>query len=71
MLFYSQSRHCVSFVRSRDWFYPQNFDGTWTFERILAEIASRTEKSAGIIEHSVRKFLEDLMQKGMIVLELC
>lgn len=71
LLFYSQPRHKVCFVRSGDWLYPQYFDGTWTLDSITDDIAKRTGTPAEIIERSIPELTERLIKNRMIVNELC
>ena len=70
LLFYVQSRHRVCFVRSGDWLYPEHFDGSWTFDDIVTDIAGRTGIPAEIIERSVPKLADHLRTNRMIVDEL-
>ena len=67
LLFYSQKRHKVCFVRSGDWLYPHHFDGTWTPAGIVEDIARRTGTPAEIIERSLPGVSGQLTGKGMIV----
>ena len=71
LLFYSQARHKLCFVRSGGWLCPEHFDGSWTFESIISDIAARTGTPAEIIERSVPKLTEKLISNRMIVDELC
>ena len=71
LLFYSQTRHKVYFVRSGDWLYPHYFDGTWTFNSLVSDIARRADNPLEIIERSVQKLTKRLMDNGMIVNESC
>ena len=71
LLFYSQAEHRVCFVRSGDWLYPQYFDGTWTFDRLVGDIVKRIGTPTEIIERSIRKSINRLMDNGMIVNEPC
>lgn len=71
LLFYSQHRHKVCFVKSGDWLYPEHFDGTWTLDDITDDIARRTDTPAEIIERSIPKLTERLTANRMIVNELC
>jgi hypothetical protein len=71
LLFYSQPKHKVCFVRSGDWLYPRYFDGTWTFDGLVGDIARRVETPAEIIERSIQKSINYLTDSGMIVNELC
>jgi hypothetical protein len=71
LLFYAQTQHRIFFVRSGDWLYPQNFDGTWTFDCLVKDIAGRTEAATNPIERTLRKLTDNLLKNGMIVHELC
>jgi hypothetical protein len=71
LLFYLQTPHRVCFVRSGDWLYPWYFDGTWTFEGLVEDIARRTGNPAEIIERSVQKLSKHLLDNGIIINELC
>ena len=71
LLFYSQARHKLCFVRSGGWLYPEHFDGSWTFEGIVDDIAVRTDTPAEIIERAIPKLTETLAANRMIVDELC
>lgn len=70
LLFYSQGRHRVSFVRSGDWLYPGHFDRTWTMGRMAGDIARRTGRSSIAVERSINKLIESLLKNGMITDEL-
>ena len=69
LLFYHQRRHKMLFVRSRDWLYPEHFDGTWTAETIIEDISRRTGKSAASVSASLPKLTERLTKNRMIVKE--
>jgi hypothetical protein len=71
LLFYQQLRHKVYFVRSGDWLYPRYFDGSWSFDSMVGDIARRTGTPAEIIERSIQKLTGRLMDNRMIVNELC
>ncbi|MEJ2738690.1 MAG: hypothetical protein P8105_02440 [Dehalococcoidia bacterium] len=71
LLFYSQTDHKIHFIRSRDMLYPWYFDGTWTLDRIIHEIAERLKIPGETIEPSVNKVIDRLLEKEMIVDELC
>jgi len=71
LLFYSQARHKLCFVRSGDWLYPYYFDGSWTFDSIIDDIAARTGTLSEIIERAIPKLTENLTANRMIVDELC
>jgi len=70
LLFYLQTRHKVCFVRSGDWLYPAHFDGTWTFESIIDDIARRTGTPAEIIERSLPRLAKHLTSSRMITDEV-
>lgn len=71
LLFYSQAQHRVYFVKSKDWLYPQYFDGTWTFGCLVCDIAKRMGTSAKVIERSIQKLTTPLVKSGIIVNEPC
>ncbi len=71
LLFYSQTRHKLCFVRSGDWLYPEYFDGSWTFENMVGDIAERTGVPVEVIERSLPAMVEQLTSKRMIVNGLC
>jgi hypothetical protein len=71
LLFYSQNKHKACFMRSGDWLYPEYFDGTWTFESLVSDIAKRVGIPIEIIERSVQKSINHLINKGIIINELC
>jgi len=66
LLFYHQTRHKMCFVRSGDWLYPQHFDGTWTEQNIIEDIAARTGTPAEIIERSLPKLTKRLTSSRLI-----
>ena len=71
LLFYSQSDHKIHFIRSKDMLYPWHFDGTWTFDHIIREIAERLEIPFEAVERSIKKVIDRLIEKEMVVNELC
>jgi putative mycofactocin binding protein MftB len=71
LLFYAQIQHRLLFVKSHDWLYPHYFDGTWTFDHIVEDVASRTENSDHLIEKNLQKLTDHLLKNGMVVHELC
>ena len=71
LLFYHQNRHKVCFVRSGDWLFPGHFDGTWTWESIVEDIAGRTGTPAEIIERSLPRVSGHLAANGIIIDEVC
>lgn len=66
LLFYSEPRHKLCFVRSRDWLFPEHFDGTWTFEAMITDIAGRTGLPLETIERSMPKLAGQLTDGIMI-----
>jgi hypothetical protein len=71
LLFYVPMRHKVCFVRSGNWLFPQHFDGTWSFDSIVNDIAGRTETPAEIIERSLPKLTNHLIKNRVIINEIC
>ena len=51
--------------------YPWHFDGTWTLGRIILEIAERLEIPRESVESSIKRVIDRLLEKEMIVDELC
>jgi hypothetical protein len=70
LLFYSQPRHKVCFVRSGDWLSPEHFDGTWTFEDMTRDISRRTVSPVEIIERTLQKLAINLTDGRMITDEV-
>ena len=70
LLFYHQTRHKMCFVRSGDWLYPSHFDGTWTDQSLINDIAERTDTPAEIIERSLPKLTKHLASSRMITHEV-
>jgi hypothetical protein len=71
ILFYTQAQHRVCFVGGGDWLHPRYFDGTWTFDSLVGDVAKRMGTSAKAIEPSIQKLTARLLDSGMIVNELC
>jgi hypothetical protein len=71
LLFYSQPRHKVSFVRSGDWLSPSHFDGTWTFESITIDISKRTASPMEMVERILQKLTDNLTSSRVITDEVC
>ena len=71
LLFYSQADHKIHFIRSRNMLYPWHFDGTWTLDRIIREIAERLKIPSESVEPSIKKVIDRLLEKEMIIDELC
>lgn len=70
MLFYQPSRHKVCFVKSGDWLQPAHFNGSWTLDSIVADIARRTGAPSEIIEHSLPKLTDRLIKNRVITYEV-
>jgi len=70
LLFYAQTQHRSFFVKIKNWLYPHHFDGEWTFERLVQDVAARTP-TADNLEQALRKLTDNLLKNGMIVHELC
>jgi hypothetical protein len=71
LLFYIPSRHKVCFVRSGDWLSPAHFDGTWTSDSIVTDIAGRTGTPPEIIERSLPSLTDHLIKNRVITDEIC
>lgn len=71
LLFYSQFNHKICFIKSRDLLRPEYFNGSWAYERLIRDITERSNASVESIERSIRKIIEHLITKEMIVDELC
>ncbi len=70
LLFYRQTHHKVSFVRSGDWLFPAHFDGSWTSESIIEDIAERTGTPPEVIERSLPGLTGRLIKSRVITDEL-
>ena len=70
LLFYSQKQHRLFFVKSREWLFPFHFDGTWTFDRLVKDIAQRTGNATDLIESNLHKSIDNLLKNGMVTHEL-
>lgn len=66
MLFYRQVLPKVCFLRSGEWLIPAHFDGTWTLKRIISDIARRTGRPAEIIERSLPRLTDYLVDNRVI-----
>ena len=71
LLFYSPAKHKVCFIRSGDWLYPHHFDGSWTPDGLVNDIARRLDNPAKVVEHSLRKLTDYLIDSEMMIDELC
>ena len=67
LLFYSQPRHRLSFIRSGNWLEPEHFNGDWSFEALAADIAERIGKPAESVKKPLSTVTEQLIKNGMIV----
>jgi putative mycofactocin binding protein MftB len=70
LLFYSQKQHRLFFIKSGEWLFPSHFDGTWTFDGLVDDIALHTGASTDLIEHNLRKSFDNLIKNGMVTYEL-
>lgn len=70
LLFYRQTHHKVSFVRSGDWLSPEHFDGTWTLSGIVDDIAGRTGAPPEVIERTLPGLTDRLIKNRVITDEL-
>ena len=53
------------------WRLTQHFDGTWTFDGLVSNIARRTGTPAENIESSIQKLSKHLLDNGIIINEPC
>lgn len=70
LLFYSQLQHRMYFIRSGNWLSPDHFDGTWTFEALIEDIATRQCASVTLVERNLHKITDNLIRNGVIICEL-
>jgi hypothetical protein len=60
LLFYTQTQHRLFFVRSRDWLFPQHFDGTWNSENLVKDISlrnrARRKEFSQVCPHSAKRY---------------
>jgi hypothetical protein len=70
LLFYVSSRHRVCFVKTRDWLYPEHFDGTWSTRSLIANISSRTCLPVETIERSFPALIDRLIKNRVIIDEV-
>ena len=66
LLFYSQPRHKVCFVRSGSWLDPAHFGGGWSLEGLADDISDRTGKPTETVSKSLRKLTGYLVASGMV-----
>jgi hypothetical protein len=71
LLFYSQSHHKACFVKSGDWLNPEHFNGTWTHDGIIKDIAWKTGAPAETIERYLTGLTGRLTAKRIIIDEVC
>ncbi len=67
LLFYSQAEHRIFFVASGDWLYPGHFDGTWTFDALVDDVARRGKISTEAVTPPMRTLTTRLVESGVIV----
>ena len=70
LLFYRPAPHKLCFVRSGDWLYPAHFDGTWTYEAIVADVSRRTGSPPETIERSLPRLTARLVKNRVITNEV-
>ena len=66
LLFYHQVRHKMCFVKSGDWLFPEHFNGTWTEQSVIEDIASRTGIPKEEVERSLPKLTRQLISSRML-----
>ena len=71
LLFYSQSRHKLCFVRSGNWLEPEHFNSDWSLDKLTTDITERTGKPIETVKNSLRRLAANLIKNGMVVDELC
>jgi putative mycofactocin binding protein MftB len=71
LLFYSSAKHKLRFVRSGDLLYPYYFDGAWTLERLVDDVARRKVNSVNAINPSIQRLVKNLVDSELIVNEPC
>lgn len=67
LLFYSQPRHKLSFIRSGNWLEPEHFNGDWSLEEMATDIAMRIGKPIESVREPLSKVAGRLIENGMIV----
>lgn len=70
LVFYSQLKHKILFVKSTDLLYPHHFDGTWTFTAIAEDASDRTGNPLIPTEKAIRTCIDKLLDRGLVVHEL-
>lgn len=70
LLFYRQALHKLCFVRSGNWLLPNHFDGSWTAEGIVNDVAGRTGAPSEIIERSLTALTGYLIKNRVIADEI-
>ena len=71
LLFYSSAKHKLRFIRSGDLLYPRHFDGTWTLDKLVNDVARRKDNSVNAINPSIQKLIKYLIDSELIVNEPC
>jgi putative mycofactocin binding protein MftB len=69
LLFYSQAKSKIYFVKSGNRLLPVYSDGRFQPDSLFFEETEDTVTSAQVIEHSVPKLISHLMERGIIVNE--
>ena len=67
LLFYSQPRHKLCFVKSGRWLEPEHFNGNWSLDGLAADIAGRTGKSIETVKSTLTKLTGNLIENRMVV----
>jgi putative mycofactocin binding protein MftB len=70
LLFYSQTQHRMFFVRSGKLLTPARFDGRWTFETLVADVARKQPDQAKNLNATLKKLIDNLVKNGMVINEL-
>ena len=71
LLFYSSAKHKLRFIRSGDLLYPRHFDGTWTLEHLVDDVARRKDNSVNAINPSIQNLIKYLIDSELIINEPC
>jgi putative mycofactocin binding protein MftB len=71
LLFYSSDKHKLRFVKSGEWLEPEHLDGTWTMLRLAEDVAGHRGSPVEVIQPSIHKLLDYLVDSELIINELC
>ncbi len=66
LLFYSQARHKVTFVKSGELIQPQYFDPGWDIDSILKDIGQRTGKDRSALAKEVERLVDQLLKSKVV-----